>query len=113
MMDNSRTIPRSGSMNAIREFEERNRRTQYENKVTSPYGMKSIASVSPAKDEVPEISTASSQESNHTNNSVASRRARIMALTAKSRAGRVKTDAEKPRSWQSPKRPTPERNMKQ
>ena len=54
MMDNSRTIPSSGSMNAIREFEERNRRTQYENTVRSPYGMKSIASASPKRATLPE-----------------------------------------------------------
>ncbi len=76
---------------------------------TSPYGIKSTIPAPPAKDEVPGISAASSQESNQTDNSIASRRARIMALTAKSRAGRVKTplspknDAVKPRSWRSPK----------
>ena len=110
MMENSN----SGSGNAIREFEERNRRTQYENKVVSPYGTKSTISASPVRDDVPGISTASSQDSIHTDNSIASRRARIMALTAKSRAGRVKSptspknDAVKPRKWGSPSpRPIP------
>ena len=76
----------SGTSNAIMQIEERTRRQKMQNKFSSPYGMKSPASSSPAKDEAPGIISVSSQDSNHTTNSVASRRQRIMALSAKNKA---------------------------
>jgi len=96
-------VPNSGAGSAIQDIEERTRRHSLQNKLSSPYGMKSQTPPSPKKGEAPGISSVSSQDSNHTTNSVASRRQRLMAISAKNKAAQQRRAVGNPKTAVSPK----------